>query len=114
MTTTNLEITVRRWKGSQNPDLTTLIRLLQTENLRPYRWQEGPNFRSPARTHNYDRVLYCVQGTIEINFPDLFERYVLRAGDRVDIPKGTRYAQAAGAEGVICLESRRDTRINLN
>jgi mannose-6-phosphate isomerase-like protein (cupin superfamily) len=115
-TTSNatLTIQVKRWRGSQNPGLLILSKLMEAEGMRPYRWQEGPNFRSPARTHGYDKVLYCVQGSIEINFPDEFERYTLRAGDRVEIPKGVRYAQTVGAEGVMCIEARRDARISLN
>jgi len=114
VTISTLAVTVRRWKGSQNPDILMLMGLLRAEGLRPYRWQEGPNARTAVRSHNYDRVLYCVQGVIEVNFPDLFEHYTLRAGDRIDIPKATRYGQTVGAEGVVCLESRRDIAINLN
>jgi hypothetical protein len=75
------------------------------EGLRPYRWSNGPNFRYAPRSHGFDKVLYCVQGSIEVILPDLGQRMILRPGDRLEVPRGVRYAQVIGPDGAQCLES---------
>lgn len=77
---------------------------MRDENLCPYVWNSPPNFRYPVRSHGYDKTLYCVQGTIEIGLAHSRERVLLRAGDRVDLPRGSRYSVIVGPEGARCVE----------
>ncbi len=80
------------------------------EGLQPYRWADGPNFRYAPRRNNYAKVLYCVQGSLEIILPDLEQRITLRAGDRLELASGIRHAQIVGPNGAQCLESRLESQ----
>ena len=98
------QVRVARWRGGQHPTLDTITRRMRDENLRPYVWSNAPNYRYPVRSHNYDKTVYCVQGSLEISFPKLKQRMTLRAGDRVDIQRGMRYSVIIGPTGAQCAE----------
>lgn len=98
------QVQVSRWRGGQHPTLDNITRMMREEGLRPYVWANAPNFRYPARSHGYDKVLYCVQGSFEITFPKLKQRMVLRAGDRVDLPRSMSYSLIIGPSGAQCVE----------
>lgn len=77
---------------------------MRDERLRPYVWSNTPNYRYPVRSHGYDKTLYCVQGALEIVFPDARQRVTLRPGDRIDLPRGVRYGAIVGPAGAQCVE----------
>jgi quercetin dioxygenase-like cupin family protein len=97
-------VRVMRWHGGQHPTLENITRLMKDEGLRPYMWVNTPNFRYPVRSHGYSKTLYCVQGSLEITFPQTKQRVTLRAGDRVDVPRGVRYSAIIGPGGAQCVE----------
>ncbi len=97
-------VRVTRWKGGQHPTLEKITRLMHEEGLRTYMWTNTPNFRHPVRSHGYDKVLYCVLGSLEVSFPQTKQRVMLRSGDRVDLPRGVRYSAIIGPNGAQCLE----------
>ena len=97
-------VKVARWRGGQHPTLDNITRLMTNEGLRTYMWTNTPNFRHPVRSHGYDKTLYCVQGSLELTFPQTKQRVVLRAGDRVELPRGVRYSAIVGPRGAQCLE----------
>ena len=101
-TSTSAQVT--RWRGGQHPTLEIISRLLRREGLRPYVWANMPNFRYPVHSHGYDKVLYCVQGTIEVAFPEAGRRVTLRPGDRIDLPYHVRYSIIVGPTGAQCIE----------
>ena len=98
-------VRVTRWHGSQHPTFSVITRDMKKEGLRPYMWVNAPNHRYGVRTHGYDKVLYVVEGTVEISLPDSNQRMNLRAGDRVDIPAGIRHGTIVGANGAKCVEA---------
>lgn len=97
-------VKVTRWHGGQHPTLDNITRRMQDEGLRTYMWTNTPNFRYPVRSHGYDKTLYCLQGSLEISFPQTKRRVTLRAGDRVDVPRGVRYSTIIGPTGAQCIE----------
>lgn len=108
-------VTVTRWQGSQHPTMSTIIQKMKAEGLRPYMWMNMPNHRYAVRSHNYDKVLYVLDGIVEVQLPDLNERVKLRTGDRIDIPAGVRHGTIIGRSGAKCVEAgqrsgRRRTR----
>ncbi len=105
MTGTLRPLKVTRWHGGQHPTFQTITLRMEQEGLRPYRWSNGPNYRYAPRSHGYDKVLYCVQGSVEVILPDEGEHLLLRSGDRLELAHGVRYAQIVGPEGVSCVES---------
>lgn len=101
---TSPEVKVIRWRGGQHPTYQTIARLMENEGLRPYAWTQGPNARQALRSHGYSKVMYCVDGVVEVILPDFDQRVTLRPGDRMDVPRGVRYAIIVGARGARCVE----------
>ncbi len=98
------QVRVVRWRGGQHPTLDNITRRMRDEGLRPYVWVNAPNFRYPPRSHGYDKTLYCVQGSLEVMFPETKQRVMLRSGDRIDMPHGVRYSAIIGPNGAQCVE----------
>ncbi|NLE50837.1 MAG: cupin [Chloroflexi bacterium] len=100
-------VRITRWRGGQHPTLDKISRQLEHEGLRPYTWTCTPNFRHAACSHGYDKTLYCVQGAIEIEFPQTNARVTLHAGDRIDLLGGVRYSMIIGPSGAQGVEAAR-------
>jgi len=98
-------ISIRRWQGSQHPSMQTIMGMMKDQGLRPYMWMNKANYRYAVRTHNYDKVLYVLEGTVEVTFPDLNQSVRLRVGDRIDIPAGVRHGTNIGRTGAKCVEA---------
>ncbi len=98
-------VRVLRWRGGSHPAEHTIRLQLGREGLQPYAWTQRANFRYPLRSHAHDKVLYCVEGSLEAVLPDLNQRVVLRAGDRLELPRNVRYALIIGQRGARCLEA---------
>ncbi len=98
-------VRVTRWSGGQHPTLSAITRQMQREAMRPYFWENAPNYRYGIRSHNYTKVMYVVEGTIELSFPDTNARVRLRAGDRIEIPTGVRHGAIVGSSGAKCVEA---------
>jgi quercetin dioxygenase-like cupin family protein len=98
-------VRVTRWSGGQHPSLSVITRQMQKEGLRPYVWDNTPNYRYAIRTHGYNKVMYVIEGTIEVSLPDSNQRVKLRAGDRVEIPAGVRHGAIIGSSGAKCVEA---------
>jgi quercetin dioxygenase-like cupin family protein len=102
---TKTTVTITRWQGSQHPTMANVVRKMKEEQLRPYMWNNMPNYRYAVRSHNYDKVLYVLDGIVEVTLPDSNQRVKLRAGDRIDIPAGVRHGTNVGSSGAQCVEA---------
>lgn len=98
-------VRLTRWNGSQHPTASAITREMRKEGLRPYMWDNTPNFRYGVRSHGYDKILYVVEGSLEITLPDSNQRMRLRPGDRIDIPAGVRHGAIVGSSGARCVEA---------
>lgn len=98
-------VRLTRWNGSQHPTASNITREMRKEGLRPYMWDNTPNFRYGVRSHGYDKILYVVEGSLEITLPDSNQRMRLRPGDRIDIPAGVRHGAIVGSSGARCVEA---------
>jgi quercetin dioxygenase-like cupin family protein len=78
---------------------------LRSEGVRPYVWENGPNFRYAPHSHGYDTILYCVEGSLQVIFEEVDQIIDLGTGDRLDIPAGIRHAIIIGPSGARCLEA---------
>ena len=103
----NLEKFVTRWSKENAPDRQSIDHLLSAENLRAYDWSNSPGDRYTAHSHAFDKVIYVVAGEITFTFPDSDEELTLKAGDRLDLPRGVIHGAVVGQEGVRCLEAHR-------
>lgn len=104
MATKVATVTITRWQESQHPSMSIIMQRMKEDGLRPYMWVNMANHRYAIRSHNYDKVLYVIDGTVEISLPDSNQRVKLRAGDRIDIPAGVRHGTQVGNTGAKCVE----------
>lgn len=72
-----------------------------------YSWSNGPGDRYAAHSHAYEKVLYCVDGSITFVLEPGGERIELSAGDRMVLPVGTVHAAVVGPSGCTCIEGSR-------
>ncbi|SRR5579885_1304638 len=102
-----------RWQGATPPQEQELRQRMQREGLAPYSWSNGPGYRYAAHTHSYEKVLYCVQGSIRFILPDRLstsgeaEAVDLAPGDCMILPANTAHSALVGAQGVTCIEAAR-------
>ena len=98
-------VKVTRWYGGQHPTSSVIMQMMQKEGLHPYAWHNSPNTRYAIRSHNYDKALYVVSGSLELTLPDANQRIRVGAGDRIDIPAGVRHGKHIGSAGAWCIDA---------
>ena len=81
------------------------VQRLEAEHLGASSWGNGPAERYLAHRHDYDKVLVCVEGSIEFWLRELSRIARLEPGDRLDLPSNTLHEALAGRAGVRCLEA---------
>jgi uncharacterized protein YjlB len=78
---------------------------LRAEGLDPAQWWNGPGDRYGAHEHGYDKVIAVAAGSIVFGLPADGRSIALDAGDRLELPAGTRHDAVVGPSGVTCLEA---------
>jgi len=71
----------------------------------PRAWGNAPGDRYGAHSHDYHKVLFCLDGSITFHLAD--GDVELSAGDRLDLPPGTEHSATVGPDGVECIEASR-------
>ncbi len=69
-----------------------------------YAWSNGPGDIYDEHSHGYQKVLYCVAGSITFTLPDREIR--LGPGDRMVLAPGTVHGALVGPLGCTCIEGR--------
>ncbi len=98
---------VKHWEAASPPTEDLLLRMMEGQGLNPYSWSNEPHDTYSAHKHDYNKVIYVVQGSITFGLPLLKEQVTLNAGDRLEIPAGTVHDAHVGPNGVVCLEGRK-------
>jgi quercetin dioxygenase-like cupin family protein len=104
---------VLRWQEAIAPQEQELFRRMQREGLTPYTWSNGPGDSYAVHSHTYEKVLYCVRGSIRFVLPDQADTIGnmsaidLAPGDCFILPAGVRHSALVGPQGVTCLEAAR-------
>ncbi len=71
-----------------------------------YSWSNGPGDRYSAHSHTYEKVLYCVDGSITFVLEADGRQIDLKAGDRMVLPAGTVHGAVVGPAGCTCIEGK--------
>jgi quercetin dioxygenase-like cupin family protein len=87
--------------------LEELMTRLRAEAGGCYSWSNGPGDRYAPHSHNYEKVLYCVDGSITFLLEAQGRQLDLKAGDRMVLPSGTVHSAVVGPAGCTCIEGRR-------
>jgi mannose-6-phosphate isomerase-like protein (cupin superfamily) len=96
---------VTRAQSAVPPTESEIVASMRAEGLTPHGWGNGPGDRYGWHDHAYHKVLYCVRGSIIFHTDE--GDLPLAAGDRLDLPSGTRHAATVGDQGVRCVEAPR-------
>ncbi len=72
-----------------------------------YSWSNGPGDTYAPHSHGYEKVLYCIDGSITFVLEGTGRRLELTAGDRMVLPAGTVHAAEVGPRGCTCIEGQR-------
>jgi uncharacterized protein YjlB len=100
-------VIVTPWDGDTPPTERAIEQKFSELGLRGYPWSNGPFEQYAAHVHDFHKVIFVVRGSIEFGLPDYGEKVQLKAGDRMDLPRGTAHEAVVGPEGVVCLEAHR-------
>ncbi len=100
-----MEIRVIRWSSPEKPTESMLRAKLEAEGLKFYAWSNAPHDVYAAHSHEYNKVIYCVSGSITFGSPGEDRQVTLHPGDRLDLPAGAVHDAVVGNEGVVCLEA---------
>jgi quercetin dioxygenase-like cupin family protein len=87
--------------------LDDLMSALREEAASCYSWSNGPNDRYAAHSHPYEKVLYCVDGSITFVLEKEGRRLELKPGERMVLPAGTVHSAIVGPRGCTCIEGQR-------
>ena len=82
-----------------------VIARLRDEGLDASPWSNGPGDRYAVHDHGYDKVIVVERGSIVFGLPDEGRSIDLAAGDRLELPAGTRHDAVVGSSGVTCWEA---------
>jgi len=69
-----------------------------------YSWSNAAGDTYAEHSHSYEKVLYCVTGSITFTLPD--RKIQLEAGDRMVLAPGTVHGAVVGPAGCTCIEGR--------
>jgi quercetin dioxygenase-like cupin family protein len=69
-----------------------------------YSWSNAAGDTYARHSHSYEKVLYCVDGSITFKLPDREVR--LEPGDRMVLAPGTVHGAVVGPRGCTCIEGR--------
>ena len=69
----------------------------------PRSWGNGPGDVYGSHEHEQHKVLFCLSGSIVFHTDD--GDVAMTAGDRLDLPAGTRHAATVGPDGCECVEA---------
>jgi mannose-6-phosphate isomerase-like protein (cupin superfamily) len=103
-----------RWSENRPPQEQELRQQMRWQGLAPYAWSNGPGDRYSVHSHGYEKVLYCVKGSIIFVLPDQVDEQGqtsaihLEPGDCMILPAGVRHSAQVGQQGVTCLEAQRE------
>lgn len=89
-------------------DRQALTDQLEREATGCYSWSNGPGDRYGAHSHDYEKVLYCVEGSITFRLEAEGRDLELHAGDRMVLAPGTAHSAIVGPGGCVCIEGRRE------
>ncbi|HEV2027396.1 MAG TPA: cupin domain-containing protein [Candidatus Dormibacteraeota bacterium] len=84
-----------------------LMTRLGSEATGCYSWSNGPGDRYAPHSHSYEKILYCVDGSITFVLESEARRLELKPGDRMVLPAGTIHSAVVGPAGCTCIEGNR-------
>lgn len=85
------------------------MEIMVRQKLDPYIWSNRAHDSYSAHKHEYEKVIYVVEGSITFILPILRKQILLKKGDRLDLPAQVVHSAQVGADGVVCIEGHKLT-----
>ncbi len=96
-----MELKVTPWNKAELPTQSELVRALEAEGLVVYVEDDEPGRHYDSHVHPNDEVLVGVTGEVTLWVGE--QKWVLKPGDRLDLPANTWHWADNGTEGPIRL-----------
>jgi quercetin dioxygenase-like cupin family protein len=97
---------VKRWSWEKTLSEPAIAKTLSGKGYRTVRWTNEAGYAYPIHTHDFDKVILVLRGSITFRIPRVGEEFVLHVGDRMDIPAGYAHSAEVGPQGVTCIEGQ--------
>ena len=94
-----MQLSVTRWNQDGEPKQSDLVDQMKAQGLVPYVEDDEPGHQYDAHLHPNDEVLVIVSGEVTFGIGD--DTWVLKAGDRLDLPADTSHWAATGGDSSI-------------
>jgi quercetin dioxygenase-like cupin family protein len=94
------EYRVEKFSGDELPRASDMRRRLESEGYRVYEWSDAVGSIYEAHEHANDQIHWVIAGSIELDVEG-FGKVVLNAGDRDEMPAGTRHSAAVVGSGPV-------------
>lgn len=97
---------ITRWQAPLTPTRNQLHSILEKEGLEPYEESYAPQEKVIEHRHPFAEIRYVVSGELIFNISG--NQFVLRAGDRIEIPANTKHSHfAQGTNECLCICAQR-------
>jgi quercetin dioxygenase-like cupin family protein len=93
---------ITRWQAPMVPTQTQVNMILESEGLEPAEEIYEPSAKIKEHRHPFAEVRFIIEGEMIFNISG--NQFVLRPGDRVEIPANTRHSHVAhGTARCVCV-----------
>lgn len=86
-------------------DRTSLEARLKAQGIETTAWSNLPGDRYEQHSHDYDKVVVAVEGSITFGLIGYGVGFMLTPGERLDLPAHVEHDAVVGPKGVTCLEA---------
>lgn len=97
---------ITRWQAPLVPSKKQVLKILESEGLEPYEEAYEPQVKIQDHRHPFAEVRVIVEGEMIFNVSG--NQFVLRPGDRLEIPANTKHSHVAqGDQGCVSICAQR-------
>lgn len=97
---------ITRWQAPLTPTKDQVAMLMQTEGLEPFEEDYAPQIKISEHRHPFAEVRVVVSGELLFNIAG--NQFLLRAGDRVEIPANTKHWHVNNSQDLcVCICAHR-------
>lgn len=97
---------ITRWQAPLTPNKSQASLILESEGLEPYEELYEPQMKVHEHRHPFAEVRVIVEGELLFNISG--NQFLLRPGDRVEVPANTKHSHMAqGSSRCICVCAQR-------
>lgn len=97
---------ITRWQAPLTPNKTQATLILESEGLEPYEEVYAPQMKVLEHRHPFCEVRLIIEGELLFNISG--NQFVLRRGDRVEVPANTKHSHTAqGPSPCVCICAQR-------